>query len=161
MPHLPTGKPRYLMGVGAPEDLLNGIEVGIDMFDCVLPTRNARNGSLLVSDGRLNIRNGQYARDFAPVEAGCDCYTCRTFMRAYLHHLFRTEELLAYTLATIHNLRFLVRLVEGARAAILQNRYAEYKGAFLDKYHPTDPDARARNHEALRAGRRARDRLIT
>ncbi|MBA2363017.1 MAG: tRNA guanosine(34) transglycosylase Tgt [Chloroflexia bacterium] len=161
MPHLPTGKPRYLMGVGAPEDLLNGIEVGIDMFDCVLPTRNARNGSLLVSDGRLNIRNGQYARDFAPVEAGCDCYTCRTFMRAYLHHLFRTEELLAYTLATIHNLRFLVRLVEGARAAILQNRYAEYKGAFLDRYHPTDPDARARNHEALRAGRRARDRLIT
>ncbi|MDQ3327366.1 MAG: tRNA guanosine(34) transglycosylase Tgt [Chloroflexota bacterium] len=141
MPHLPSGKPRYLMGVGAPEDLLNGIEVGVDMFDCVLPTRNARNGSLLVPDGRLNIRNGQYARDFAPVEEGCDCYTCRTFMRAYLHHLFRTEELLAYTLATIHNLRFLIRLVDGARAAILQNRYAEYKGAFLERYRPTAPKA--------------------
>ncbi len=157
MPYLPAGKPRYLMGVGAPEDLLNSIEAAVDMFDCVLPTRNARNGSLLTSYGRLNIRNGQFARDFAPVEDGCDCYTCRTFTRAYLHHLFRTEELLAYTLATIHNVRFLIRLVEGARAAILQNRYAEYKNTFLDGYRPTDPEARARNHEALRAGRRARD----
>ena len=157
LPYLPAGKPRYLMGVGAPEDVLNGIEVGVDMFDCVLPTRNARNGSLLTSYGRLNIRNSQFARDFAPVEDGCDCYTCRTFTRAYLHHLFRTEELLAYTLATIHNVRFLIRLVEGARAAILQNRYAEYKDAFLDGYRPTDSEARARNQEALRSGRRARD----
>ncbi len=123
---LPTTKPRYLMGVGAPEDLLAGIARGVDMFDCVLPTRNARNGTLLVEEGRINIRNGAYRQDLRPLEEGCTCYTCATFSRAYLHHLFRAEELLAYTLATTHNLTHLTRLMACARQAILESRFTEF-----------------------------------
>ncbi len=145
---LPAGKPRYMMGVGAPEDLLNGIAAGVDMFDCVLPTRNARTGALLVPTGRLNIRNAAFRDDFRPVEEGCPCYTCTTFTRAYLHHLFRAEELLVYTLTTIHNLSFLIRLVEGAREAILRGTFDEYRKAFLERYRAPDAEARAANREA-------------
>ncbi len=131
---LSTTKPRYLMGVGAPEDLLAGIARGVDMFDCVLPTRNARNGTLLVNEGRINIRNGAFRQDLRPLEDGCTCYTCATFSRAYLHHLFRAEELLAYTLATTHNLTHLTRLIASARDAILESRFTEFHQSFLTQY---------------------------
>jgi len=149
---LPMDKPRYLMGVGSPEDLLNGIALGVDMFDCVLPTRNARNGALLVPTGRLNIRNAQFKEDFTPIQEDCDCYTCSNFTRAYLHHLFRAEELLAYTLATTHNLRFLVRLMDGAREAILKGKFEDYRQQFLAGFQPPDPDARKLNRERRFAG---------
>jgi queuine tRNA-ribosyltransferase len=155
-PHLPQGKPRYLMGVGAPEDLLNGIAAGVDMFDCVLPTRNARTGALLTPAGRLNIRNAAHREDHRPVEEGCPCYTCATFTRPYLHHLFRAEELLGYTLATIHNLSFLLRLVAGAREAIFRGSFEEYRASFLEGYTPPDAEARTANRvareQAMRGG---------
>lgn len=149
-PHLPEDKPRYLMGVGSPEDLLNGIAAGVDMFDCVLPTRNARTGALFTPEGRLNIRGALYKEDFRPVQEDCPCYTCTHFSRAYLHHLFRAEELLVYTLATIHNLSFLVRLVDGARRAILAEEFARYRADVLALYEPPDPAARAANRDARR-----------
>lgn len=133
-PLLPSDRPRYLMGVGAPEDLLAGIAAGVDMFDCVLPTRNARTGSLLTVDGQINITGARYKDDFGPVEQGCPCYACRTFSRAYLNHLFRAKELLAYTLATIHNLSFLQRLVADARASILEHRYDDFRAHFVHRY---------------------------
>ena len=156
-PLLPAGKPRYLMGVGAPEDLLDAIALGVDMFDCVLPTRNARNGALLTARGRLNIRNGAHREDFSPVEAGCGCYTCASFTRAYLHHLFRAEELLGYTLATIHNLHFLIELVSGARQAILEDRFELYREGFLAAYVAPDRLAREANREARRRSLAAED----
>ena len=126
MPYLPDDKPRHLLGVGSPDDLLEGIARGVDMFDCVLPTRTARTGGLYTPTGRHNIRAARFREEAGPVDSTCDCYTCRTFSAAYLHHLIRSEEdesrgeLLYYRLASIHNLRFLHRLVEGARAAILE-----------------------------------------
>ena len=123
-PLLPADKPRYLMGVGSPEDILNGVELGIDMFDSVLPTRVARNGALFTARGRLNIRNAMWKDSASPVDPTCNCYTCRHFSAAYLHHLFRAEELLAYTLATIHNLtfmyNFMVKVRESISAGIIQ-----------------------------------------
>jgi queuine tRNA-ribosyltransferase len=126
-PALPADRPRYLMGVGTPADILDAIGRGIDMFDCVMPTRNARNTSVFHKvEGRLNLRNARFKEDFTPVEEGCDCLCCTRFTRAYLRHLFNADEMLAATLATIHNLRFYLRLVEGAREAILAGRFAEY-----------------------------------
>jgi queuine tRNA-ribosyltransferase len=119
LPHLPRDKPRYLMGVGTPEDLFAGIIRGIDMFDCALPTRNARNGSLFTSQGRVAIKNARYARDFSPLDPHCDCYTCRNYSRAYLRHLFNADEILALRLNTFHNLHFLTRFLERIRQAIL------------------------------------------
>ncbi len=148
---LPENRPRYLMGVGAPEDVLDSIVAGVDMFDCVLPTRNARNGGLFTPAGRLNIRNGSFREDLLPVQSDCDCYTCRNFTRAYLHHLFRAEELLAYTLATVHNLRFLIALVERARGAVLRGELSDFRERFLEGYSPTDPEARAMNRRRRRA----------
>ena len=139
---LPSHKPRYLMGVGAPEDLLECVALGVDMFDSVLPTRVARNGAVFTSHGRRNIRNASFRVDQGPLDPGCDCYTCRTFSAAYVHHLFKSEELLAYTLATVHNLRFLVRLMEFTRAAILRGDFADFKEDFLANYRPTDQQAR-------------------
>ncbi len=150
IPHLPSDKPRYLMGVGAPEDLLNGIAAGVDMFDCVLPTRNARTGALFAPEGRINIRGARYKEDFRPVEEGCPCYACVHFTRAYLHHLMRADELLAYTLASIHNLSFLTRLVDDARLAILEGRFADYRTAFLKSYVLPDAGAREVNRESRR-----------
>jgi queuine tRNA-ribosyltransferase len=133
-PLLPADRPRYLMGVGAPEDLLEGVVRGIDLFDCVLPTRLARNAALFTRQGRINIRNARFERDPAPIEEGCGCYTCQTSTRAYLRHLFRARELLAYRLATIHNVHFLLQLMRDIRAAIGQDRLATFKQEFLANY---------------------------
>ncbi len=147
VPELPDAKPRHLLGVGSPDDLLEGIERGIDMFDCVLPTRTARTGGLYTAAGRLNVRGARYREERGPVDATCDCYTCRTFSAGYLHHLIRAEdddsrgELLYYRLASIHNLRFLIRLMEGARAAILEGTFPDYKARFLAGFTPPDQEA--------------------
>jgi len=137
-PILPVNKPRYLMGVGSPEDLVECVARGIDMFDCVLPTRVARNGALLTRDGRLPIKSARYASIDAPIEPDCDCYACRNFSLGYLHHLFRTEELLAYRLNSIHNLRFMTRIIEEIRASILAGTFSSYREEFLARYKPTD-----------------------
>ncbi len=142
MPLLPEAKPRYLMGVGSPEDLLEGVARGIDIFDCALPTRVARNGGILTPQGRRNIRNSSFSLMEEPPAPDCDCYTCRTFTAAYLHHLFNREELLAYRLATIHNLSFIERLMRGARNAIINGTFNSYKDKFLAGYHTTDEEIR-------------------
>lgn len=141
-PFLPEGKPRYLMGVGSPEDLFECVARGIDMFDCVLPTRVARNGALFTRYGRRNIRNASFKALDEPIDASCDCYTCRTFTAAYVHHLFHSEELLAYRLASIHNLRFLIRLMEDIRQSILAGTFSQSKDAFTASYKPTDQEVR-------------------
>jgi len=133
-PLLPEAKPRYLMGVGTPEDLLFGIEHGIDMFDCVLPTRNARNGSLFTSRGRINIKNAPYARDFSPVDADCSCPVCRRYSRAYLSHLYRAKEIAALRLNTLHNLSFMLHLAAEARKAIQVGSFVAFKRSFLQLY---------------------------
>ena len=144
VPELPDGKPRHLLGVGAPDDLLEAVARGVDMFDCVLPTRTARTGGLYTPAGRINVRAARWREERGPVDATCDCYSCRTFSAGYLHHLIRAEEdesrgeLLYYRLASIHNLRFLIRLMEGARAAILDGTFAAYRAAFLAGYTPPD-----------------------
>ena len=140
VPLLPAGRPRYLMGVGSPEDLWEGVARGIDMFDCVLPTRLARNGALLTRHGRIAVKSARYASEHGPIEADCDCYTCRHFSLGYQHHLFRARELLAHRLNSIHNVRFLVRLTEEIRAAILDGTFAARRAAFLAGYQGTDPD---------------------
>jgi queuine tRNA-ribosyltransferase len=128
---LPAEKARYLMGVGTPENILESITRGIDMFDCVLPTRNGRNALFFTRTGRINMRNAAYATDFSPVDADCSCYTCRCFTRAYLRHLFKAREILALQLATIHNLSFYLWLTQSAREAILDNRFLSWKGSQL------------------------------
>ncbi len=124
---LPQNKPRYLMGVGRPENILEAIERGIDMFDCVMPTRNGRNAYLFTSKGVISIKNSQFKEDESPVDDECDCYTCKNFSRAYLRHLFIAKELLALQLASIHNLRFYLNLISEARKMILENRFIEWK----------------------------------
>ena len=146
-PLLPEDRPRYLMGVGAPEDLIEGVARGVDMFDCVLPTRLARNGALFTREGRINMRNARFARAAEPIEAGCLCYTCRTFSRAYLRHLFKAGELLAYRLATIHNLHFLLQLMRDMRAAIAAGRFAALREEFLAGYPIIPDEIRAENRE--------------
>jgi queuine tRNA-ribosyltransferase len=126
-PLLPAGKPRYLMGVGTPEDLLAGVAAGIDMFDCVLPTRTARNGLLFTSEGKLVIRNAAYADDDRPVDPACGCYACRTFSRAYLRHLFKAGEILGLRLNTLHNLTFYLSLMEEARRAVEAGRFEAFR----------------------------------
>lgn len=133
-PLLPKDKPRYLMGVGTPLDILRGIEAGIDMFDCVLPSRNARNGTLFTSRGKVNIKRAQYTEDDSALDPECGCYTCRTFSRAYLRHLYQARELLSYRLNTIHNLAFFLRIVTEARQAILDGTYQGYKTRFEAVY---------------------------
>lgn len=139
VPELPADRPRYLMGVGAPEDLVEGVWRGIDMFDCVSPTREARHGAVLTRDGRLNIKGAAFARDWGPIEEGCDCYACRHFSRAYIRHLIKADELLGLRLCSIHNIRFLVRLMEEIRAAITAGRLAEFRQAFYERW-PVRPD---------------------
>lgn len=130
-PLLPENKPRYLMGVGTPEDLLEAISMGMDIFDCVMPTRNARNGTLFTRAGKLMIKNAKHTMDEDSIEPGCLCYTCRNFSRAYLRHLFMTEGLLALRLNTIHNLHFYLNLMREARKAILKGRFQEFRKGFL------------------------------
>ena len=139
---LPYLKPRYLMGVGSPEDLVESVYMGVDLFDCVLPTRVARNGSLMTSRGRINILNREYSKSTGPIEETCDCYTCSRFSVAYLHHLFKSKELSAYRLASIHNLRFILRLMEDLRLAIKHSRLDSYRDEFIRNYHPTDESIR-------------------
>lgn len=132
--YLPEDKPRYEMGIGAVNDILTAIEMGVDMFDCVLPTRIARHGTLMTSEGRINIKRQIYARDFTPVDPLCDCECCQKYTRAYIHHLYRANEGLGNTLMSIHNLRFLIKIVEGAREAIKQDRFKAYKEEILNTY---------------------------
>ena len=139
---LPASAPRYLMGVGSPEDLVECVGRGIDMFDCVLPTRIARNGALLVRSGRVNVYTAPFRSKDAAIEEGCDCYACRTFSAAYIHHLFKAKELLAYRLATIHNLRFLLRLMEEMRAAVEAGTFSAYREEFLREFVPPDEQTR-------------------
>ncbi len=133
-PLLPEGKARYLMGVGTPLDIVLGILAGVDMFDCVLPTRNARNGTLYTSLGKINIKRREYAEDDGPLDPACDCYACRTFSRAYLRHLFVSRELLSFRLNSLHNLTYFLRLARGAREAILENRFAAYAARIAALY---------------------------
>jgi queuine tRNA-ribosyltransferase len=139
---LPAARPRYLMGVGSPEDLVNGIARGVDMFDCVLPTRLGRNGALFTPEGRVNITNARFADDSGPVMPGCDCLACSRFSAAYLHHLYRNGELLGYRLGTLHNVRFLVRLSEEAREATARGAFAAFAEQFLARYSAADEATR-------------------
>jgi queuine tRNA-ribosyltransferase len=139
---LPVDKPRYLMGVGSPEDLVESVYRGVDMFDCVLPTRVARNGALFTRQGRVNIANRRFAELDEPLEAGCDCYTCRNFSAAYLWHLFKAREILGLRLATVHNLRFIIRLMAEMREAIRESCFDQFHSSFLSAYQPTDEAVR-------------------
>ncbi|MDQ3693269.1 MAG: tRNA guanosine(34) transglycosylase Tgt [Chloroflexota bacterium] len=136
VPALPRAKPRYLMGVGSPEDLWVGVSHGVDLFDCVLPTRLARNAALFTPNGRINIRNARFRELHEPIEAACDCATCQRFTAAYLHHLFRAGELLGLRLASVHNLRFLVRQMETMRTAIAAGTFRQAEAAFHARYRP-------------------------
>lgn len=139
---LPADKPRYLMGVGSPEDIFEGVARGIDIFDSALPTRVARNGALYTASGRINIRRAEYRAVDAPFDADCDCPTCRTFSAAYLNHLFRSSELLALRLATVHNLHFMSRLIGKIRSSILDGTFDSFRREFLSNYHTTDEQTR-------------------
>ncbi len=133
-PEMPKEKPRYLMGVGFPTNLVEGVARGIDMFDCVLPTRNGRNGCVLTNFGRMNIKNLSYARDFSPIDSACDCYVCKNFTRAYIRHLYTAGEILAARLCSWHNLHFLVNLMKKAREAIIDGRFPEFRKNFMENF---------------------------
>jgi queuine tRNA-ribosyltransferase len=130
---MPKDKPRYLMGVGTPEDLIENIARGVDMFDCVMPTRNARNGTLFTSFGKLNIKGAKYKLDDSPIDSECDCITCKTYSRAYINHLFKAREITYFRLATIHNLHYYLTLMRKAREAILEDRFEEFRKEFYAK----------------------------
>ena len=132
--YLPEEKARYLMGVGSPDYLFEGVERGIDMFDCVLPIRIVRHGLCTTSHGRVNIKNAKYERDFTPLDPECDCYTCRNYSKAYLRHLFKADEMLSAMLLSNHNIHFLLKMMEKIRTAIEEDRFLEYKKEFYDKY---------------------------
>lgn len=132
--YLPKNKPRYMMGVGSPDCLFEGVERGIDMFDCVLPTRIARHGMAMTSQGRVNIKNAAYEKDFTPLDPNCDCYTCRNYSKAYLRHLFKADEILSSMLMTNHNLHFLVNTMKNIRKSIEEDRFLEYKNEFYESY---------------------------
>ena len=135
--YLPKDKPRYLMGVGDPIDIIEGVIRGVDMFDCVLPTRLARHGNAFTRDGKINIKNAKYKEDFSPIEENCDCYACRNYTKAYIRHLIVCDEMLGGRLLSIHNIRFLIKLTEELRMAIKENNILEYRKNFLEKYNKT------------------------
>ena len=135
IPYLPEDKVRYLMGVGEPVDLLEGVERGVDIFDCVLPTRIARHGQAFTHTGKINLNNAKFSRDFTPIEENCDCYTCKHYTRGYLRHLITVGESLGGSLISIHNIRFLIRMMEEIREAIKEDRFLSYKEQFLTKYN--------------------------
>jgi queuine tRNA-ribosyltransferase len=135
--YMPKNKPRYLMGVGTPENIIEAIDRGVDMFDCVMPTRNARNGTLFTSFGKINIKRADFIKDDKPIDNRCDCYTCKNYSRGYLNHLFRAKELSYFRLSSIHNLHYYLHIVNKAREAILQDRWSEYKREFyLQRENP-------------------------
>jgi queuine tRNA-ribosyltransferase len=131
LPMLPDTKPKYIMGVGTPEDIVALVALGADMFDCVLPTRNARNGQMFTKTGTINISNARFKNDINPIESECTCYTCKNYSRAYLRHLFLSKELLAYRLNTIHNVHYYMNLVRRLRTAICKGRFEEFKKEFV------------------------------
>lgn len=141
-PLLPTNKPRYLMGVGSPDSLIDGAIRGVDMFDCVLPTRIARNGTCMTSTGRLVVRNARYARDFRPIDENCDCHVCKNYTRAYIRHLIKCNETFGFRLTTYHNLYFLLKLMEQVRTAIAEDRLGDFREEFFEKYGLNKPDAK-------------------
>jgi len=136
-PYMPENKPRYLMGVGTPDCFIESVIRGVDMFDCVLATRIARNGTVLTSRGRVVVKNGKYAHDFAPLDENCDCYACQNFSRAYIRHLFNAKEITGGRLASIHNLRFLIHMMEEIREAIAEDRLLDYRKEFYERYDLT------------------------
>ncbi len=142
IPMLPENRPRYLMGVGEPDDLVEGILRGIDVFDCVIPTRLARHGSALTAQGRLNMKNLEYARDSSPLDPTCACHTCQHFTRAYLRHLIKAKEILGHMLLSIHNIHFLIHHVQAMRAAILEGSLHDYRADFLRRYQPAKETSR-------------------
>jgi len=131
---LPANAPHYLMGCGTPEDLVEGVSRGIDMFDCVMPTRNARNGTAFTRTGKLNLRNAKRSRDFTPIEPGCACFTCQNHTRAYIRHLLRVNEILGLRLVTLHNLHFYLNLMAEARCAIESGRFSQLRETFVARY---------------------------
>ena len=135
IPYLPEDKPRYLMGVGDPIDLLEGVVRGVDMFDCVLPTRIARHGNAFTRYGKINLKNAKFKEDFNPIENDCDCYTCKSYTKAYIRHLIVSNETLGGRLLSIHNIRFLIKMMEEVRIAIKEDRFLEYKDEFINKYN--------------------------
>ncbi|MFV8826862.1 tRNA guanosine(34) transglycosylase Tgt [Alkalihalobacterium sp. APHAB7] len=141
-PLLPTNKPRYLMGVGSPDALIDGAIRGIDMFDCVLPTRIARNGTCMTSTGRLVVRNAKYARDYRPLDENCDCHVCKNYSRAYIRHLVKCEETFGFRLSSYHNLYFLIKLMEQVRQAIREDRLLDFKEEFFEQYGFNKPNAK-------------------
>lgn len=132
--YLPSDKPRYLMGVGEPVDIFEGVERGIDMFDCVLPTRLARHGHAFTLDGKINLRNAKYKEDFSPVDENCDCYCCKNYTKSYVRHLLVANETLGQRLLSIHNLRFLIKIMENIRESIKDDKFLEYKREFISRY---------------------------
>jgi queuine tRNA-ribosyltransferase len=152
-PELPRGKPRHLLGVGSPEDLVMGVSLGMDMFDCVLPTRVARHGGLFTHYGRVNIKASRFSAQRGPVEEGCDCYTCRNYSAAYVHHLARAEEQLYYRLGSIHNIRFMLRLASEIRTSIIAGTFSEFRDTFLAHYIPTSEKVREDQREKWKAAR--------
>lgn len=156
VPLLPRDKPRYLMGVGSPEDLFEGVERGIDIFDCALPTRLARNGALFTSHGRINLRKAEFAEVATPVEDGCTCYACRHFSLAYLHHLYKAKEILGLRLNTIHNVHFVLELMRRIRAALQKGTFAQLKASFYERYVPVWGGAQRRENLIQRRGNRGR-----
>lgn len=148
---LPADRPRYLMGVGSPEDLVHAVAAGVDLCDCVLPTRLGRTGSLFTDDGRVNIKGARFRGEGAPLDRDCDCATCASYSAAYLHHLFRNEELLGYRLASIHNLRYLQRLCERMREAVLAGSFEAFAEEFLARYKPADEAARTEQRARWRS----------
>ncbi len=143
-PILPRHKPRYLMGVGSPEDLFECVARGVDQFDCVLPTRIARNGAVFTRHGRISLRNARFKTDHAPIEAGCQCYTCRTFSRAYLRHLLIAKEILALRLTTLHNLHFMLETMRQIRQTIIDGTFTAFKHDFLNNYQPVPEERRGK-----------------
>ena len=133
--YLPLDKPRYLMGLGKPEDIIDAVEKGIDMFDCVIPTRYGRNGTAFTSEGKVTVRNAAFSMDEKPLDKNCDCYACKNFSRAYIRHLFNTEEILGLQLVSLHNIYFYLELMRKIRQAIKNDRFIEFKKNFLSNYH--------------------------
>ncbi|XCS12257.1 tRNA guanosine(34) transglycosylase Tgt [Aeribacillus pallidus] len=142
VPLLPSDKPRYLMGVGSPDSLIDGAIRGIDMFDCVLPTRIARNGTLMTSTGRLVVKNAKYTRDFGPLDETCDCYVCRNYSRAYIRHLIKSNETFGIRLTSYHNLYFLIKLMEQIRESIREDRLGDFREEFFERYGFNKPNAK-------------------
>lgn len=141
-PLIPENKPRYLMGVGTPDSFFDGVINGVDMFDCVLPTRIARNGTCMTHKGRLVVKNAKYERDFGPIDDQCNCYTCRNYSRAYIRHLFKSDETFGLRLTSYHNLYFLLEVMRNIRQAILDDNLLEYREAFMEEYGYNKPDAK-------------------